>query len=119
VPELVGAVFGGAPLIEQAGFGDDGDEAGRGAVGAVEDLVPAEPGRDRAVLPGGVARAGGQQGAHVGRGLEQARQDERHVDADLGGVALEAGELVGEDLVLLLLGLVPPQPGASSADQIL
>src|SRR5215469_17462213 len=112
---LLPAVFMHAPPVAQRGLGDHDGQVRRGAVDALEDLLPAQPGLDSLPPPGRGTLAGLELRRHVGLRLQQAGQHERHEDADAGRVVLVAGELVVEDLAVVS----PPGPDPAVHRQFL
>src|SRR5580693_1534309 len=115
VLDLLPAVLPQAPPVEQRGLGDHHADHRRGAVLAVQDLLPAQPGIDRLAPVGRRPRPGPHQRLGVGGRLQQARQHQWHEHADGGGVVLVAGELTVEDLGIL----PPPGPGPGPDGQVL
>src|SRR3984885_1636689 len=115
VLDLVPAVLPQTPPVEQRGLGDDRADHGRGAVLAVQDLLPAQPGIDRLAPVGRRPGPGAHQRLGVGGRLQQAGQHQRHEHPDGGGVVLVTRELAVEDLRVL----PPPGPGPGPDGQVL
>ncbi len=119
VRELGPAILLAAPAVQQRGLGDHRHQPRCRAIGTVEDLLAAQTRRKRPLTPRRRPGPDSQQCFYIGPGLQQPGQHQRHVDADPHRVVLEPGELIAEDLVLLLLRLVPPHPGTGACHEIL
>src|ERR1035437_2068614 len=107
VLDLLPAVLPHAPPVKQGRLGGNRAEHGREAVSAIKDLLPPLPGLQRPAPKRGWPRSSSQQRLGIGANMQNARQHQRHEDADGGGVVLVTREFAVEDLGKL----TPPGPG--------